>query len=105
MFFLFLLYSCTYLGLFVTRLMAHYAPMTAMSLFVNILIHPFGSSARSDMETLSSAAGITRSIPTAALSVREMEHVEDIGEFMMELSRLGSCAIWKAKKEGKSCGT
>ena len=79
--------------------------MTAMSLFVNILIHPFGSSAQSDMETLSSAVGITRSIPTASLSIQEMEHIEEMGDFMTELARLGGCAIWKAKKEGKSCNT
>ncbi|KAF3004661.1 hypothetical protein E8E14_000986 [Neopestalotiopsis sp. 37M] len=77
---------------------SHYAPMAAMPLFVNILIHPVGQPADSDLLILSSIGDITRNIPTARLSKDTIEQIQGIGEFVMELVRLGHSAAWKAKK-------
>lgn len=77
---------------------SHYATMAAMPLFVNILIHPLGEPADSDLLILSSISNITRKIPTERLSNREIEHIQEISEFVMELVRLGHSAAWKAKK-------
>ncbi|KPM45909.1 hypothetical protein AK830_g697 [Neonectria ditissima] len=77
---------------------SHYAPMAAMPLFVNILIHPLGSPADSDLQILASASNLTRKIPTERLSGEEIEQIQEIGEFVMELVRLCHSAAWKAKK-------
>lgn len=77
---------------------SHYAPMAAMPLFVNILIHPVGQPADSDLLILSSIGDITRKIPTERLSKEAIEQIQGIGEFVMELVRLGHSAAWKVKK-------
>ncbi|KAL3440376.1 hypothetical protein BJX65DRAFT_33389 [Aspergillus insuetus] len=77
---------------------AHYAAMAAMPLFLNIIIHPVGNPADSDLGILSSIGDITRGIPVDGLGVEEIEHVQEIGEFVMQLVRLSHSAAWKAKK-------
>ncbi|PLB53971.1 hypothetical protein P170DRAFT_451880 [Aspergillus steynii IBT 23096] len=77
---------------------SHYAPMAAMPLFLNIIIHPLGNPADSDLQILSSIGNITRKIPTERLSREEIEHIQEIGEFVMQLIQLGHSAAWKAKK-------
>ncbi|KAK7415360.1 hypothetical protein QQZ08_012370 [Neonectria magnoliae] len=77
---------------------SHYAPMAAMPLFVNILIHPLGSPADNDLQILASASNLTRRIPTERLSGEEIEQIQEIGDFIMELVRLCHSAAWKAKK-------
>ncbi|KAJ0419927.1 hypothetical protein BJY00DRAFT_324118 [Aspergillus carlsbadensis] len=77
---------------------AHYAPMAAMPLFLNIIIHPVGNPADSDLRILASIGDITRGIPVDGLGVEEIEHVQEIGEFVMQLVRLSHSAAWKAKK-------
>jgi hypothetical protein len=72
--------------------------MAAMPLFVNILIHPLGSPADNDLQILASASNMTRKIPTEILSGEEIEQIQEIGEFVMELVRLCHSAAWKAKK-------
>lgn len=77
---------------------SHYAPMAAMPLFVNILIHPLGNPADNDLQILASIGNITRKIPTERLPVGEIEHIQEISEFVMELIRLSHSAAWKAKR-------
>lgn len=77
---------------------SHYAPMAAMPLFLNTLIHPLGNPADSDLQILSSITNITRKVPTEKLSKGEIEHIQEIGVFVMELIRLCHSAAWKAKK-------
>lgn len=79
-------------------IVSHYAAMAAMPLFVNILIHPLGNPADSDLGILTSTGAIVRKIPTDRLPMEEIEHVQEIGEFVMELVRLGHSAAWKVKK-------
>jgi hypothetical protein len=77
---------------------SHYAPMAAMPLFMNILIHPLGHTADSDLHILSSISNITRKIPAERLSIEEIEHIREISEFVMELVRLSHSAAWKVKR-------
>lgn len=79
-------------------IVSHYAPMAAMPLFMNILIHPVGQPADSDLQILSSIGDITRKIPVERLSREEIVHIQEISEFVMELVRLGHSAAWKAKR-------
>ncbi|KAF5635312.1 uncharacterized protein FTJAE_6475 [Fusarium tjaetaba] len=79
-------------------IVSHYAPMAAMPLFMNILIHPLGSSADNDLYILSSISKITRKIPSDRLPMEEIEHIQEISEFVMELVRLNHSAAWKVKR-------
>lgn len=77
---------------------SHYAPMAAMALFVNILIHPIGHPADTDLQILGKFGEIARKMPTDRLSVGEIHHIQEIGDFVMELIRLSHSAAWKVKK-------
>lgn len=77
---------------------SHYGPMAAMPLFINILIHPLGQPADSDLLILSEIGNITRKIPTEKLCAEEIGHIQEICEFVMQLVQLGHSAAWKVKK-------
>ncbi|KAJ4264262.1 hypothetical protein NW762_005457 [Fusarium torreyae] len=79
-------------------IVSHYAPMAAMPLFMNILIHPLGHTADSDLHILSSISLITRKIPAERLSKEEIGYIQEISEFVMELVRLSHSAAWKVKR-------
>lgn len=79
-------------------IVSHYAPMAAMPLFMNILIHPLGHSADNDLRILSSISNITRKLPAERLPMEEIEHIQEISEFVMELVRLSHSAAWKVKR-------
>jgi hypothetical protein len=70
-----------------------------MTLFVDILIHPHEVRAQPDLEALVAAVGVIQSLPLRGLTTYETEYISKLCDFVMELVRLGSCAIWKAKKE------
>lgn len=75
-----------------------------MVLFLNILIHPFDSRGPSDLELVVAGVSVIHSLPPDALTISETEHLQGITDFIMELSRLGRSAVWKAKNED-STGT
>ncbi|KAF4430995.1 hypothetical protein F53441_13914 [Fusarium austroafricanum] len=79
-------------------ILSHYAPMAAMPIFMNILIHPLGHSADNDLQILSSINNITRKVPSERLPMEEIEHIQEISEFVMELVRLSHSAAWKVKR-------
>ncbi|GKU07139.1 unnamed protein product [Fusarium langsethiae] len=79
-------------------IVSHFAPMAAMPLFMNILIHPLGNTADSDLQILSSISNITRKIPAERLPMEEIEGIREISEFVMELVRLSHSAAWKVKR-------
>ncbi|KAH6972881.1 hypothetical protein BKA56DRAFT_592967 [Ilyonectria sp. MPI-CAGE-AT-0026] len=76
-----------------------YSTVAAMSMFTNILLHPLDTRVQLDIELLVSAVGIIRSMPLGTLTHDEVDHVQQTNDFIMELVRLGSCAISKAKRE------
>ncbi|PYH91068.1 hypothetical protein BO71DRAFT_360203 [Aspergillus ellipticus CBS 707.79] len=76
-----------------------YSSIAAMSLFLNIIIHPLDSESRLDLELLISSANIVQNIPAHALTQNEVTRVQEIGSFMMRLVWLGTCAMTKAEKD------
>ncbi|EGX96052.1 hypothetical protein CCM_00707 [Cordyceps militaris CM01] len=74
-----------------------YAPAAAMALFINVMVHPDGDSSQTDLETLIQAVGTFQSIPLESLSSTETQEIQMLNEYIMELVRLASCAIWKDK--------
>ncbi|KAK0385623.1 hypothetical protein NLU13_6800 [Sarocladium strictum] len=79
-------------------IVSHYTLIAAMPLFINILIHPVGFPADKDLQILSSVGSIARSVPTERLFKEDIEQIQEVVEFVMELVRLGHSAAWKAKK-------
>ncbi|TQV93739.1 fungal specific transcription factor [Cordyceps javanica] len=98
---LFLKFSLSLLGAKAFQYIQSFAPVAAMALFVNVLVHPLGDSSQGDLETLIQAVGTFQTIPIDSLSGNEIQQIQALCEFIMELVRLGSCAIWKAKTDRK----
>lgn len=76
-----------------------YAPTAAMSLFVNILVHPLHASSDEDLKALGAALRNIQNMPIRDLTRGETERLQELHNFIMELVRLGNCAVWKAKKD------
>jgi hypothetical protein len=88
------------------RYIVTYAPIAAMSIFVDVLIHPERKQAESDLQLLAAAIGTVQSTPVGMSSnessADETGHIQDIVTFMMELVRLGNRAVWRAKRRDNS---
>ncbi|KAI1497599.1 fungal-specific transcription factor domain-containing protein [Biscogniauxia marginata] len=75
-------------------------PMAAvLALFCNILLNPLCIQSRNDLELLNSAPELIRSLRVRRLSPNELLHMKMVEDFMVELTRLGTCAILKAHRE------
>ncbi|KAJ6785601.1 hypothetical protein PWT90_00473 [Aphanocladium album] len=100
--FMFLKIPLKLLGGQAFRYIQLYAPAAAMALFVDVLVHPFAESSQKDLEILIQAVGVFQSIPLDTLSSLETQQIQTLNEFIMELTRLASCAIWQAKTSEKA---
>ncbi|KAH6867877.1 hypothetical protein B0T10DRAFT_451458 [Thelonectria olida] len=81
-----------------------YPTAAIMTLFFNVLLNPLDTQVKFDLELLSSAADLIRSMPIRRLTEYEIEHLKMVDDFVAELIRLGNCAISKAKGERKREG-
>ncbi|KAL7913386.1 hypothetical protein GGI35DRAFT_206739 [Trichoderma velutinum] len=75
-----------------------YPLVAAMSLFVNILIHPVGAQAVADVESLALASKVVNRLYTQTVTDYETKHDEQAGEFVTELLKLANGAIFKGKR-------
>lgn len=73
-----------------------YPLVAAMSLFVNILIHPIGPPAVADAKTLALALGTVDKMRQLAASDCESKEIEQAYQLMTELLKLANAAIVKA---------
>ncbi|KGQ06390.1 hypothetical protein BBAD15_g8315 [Beauveria bassiana D1-5] len=89
--------SLRLLGRGASQYIQWYAPVAAMALFVNGLVHPLSDSLQTDLGALIQAVGIFQSIPLDTLSSAEARQIEKLSKFIVELLRLVSSAMWKAK--------
>ncbi|EXM20289.1 hypothetical protein RAB80_005685 [Fusarium oxysporum f. sp. vasinfectum] len=81
---------------------AFYPPIAAMALFMNILIHPLDQRARSDLDILVGCITLFQDMAMEELTNDDMDCIHELNRLVSELVRLGSSAIWKAKREWKS---
>ncbi|KAH7120632.1 hypothetical protein EDB81DRAFT_914342 [Dactylonectria macrodidyma] len=73
-------------------------PTTAiMSLFLNVVTYPLGPLTKADLELISSAASLVKHMPVCRLTLRELEYMSLVHDFIAELVRLGNLAIKRAK--------
>jgi hypothetical protein len=75
-----------------------YPLVAAMSLFVNILIHPIGPQAAADTESLVLALTITDRIRLWTVSDHVMKDAEQARQLITELLNLANSAILKANR-------
>ncbi|KKO98239.1 fungal specific transcription factor [Trichoderma harzianum] len=73
-----------------------YPLVAAMSLFVNILIHPVGTQAVADVASLALASKVINRLRTQTVTNYEIKHNEQAGKFLTELLKLANGAILKA---------
>ncbi|KAL6871888.1 N-terminal fungal transcription regulatory domain-containing protein [Trichoderma novae-zelandiae] len=64
-----------------------YQIVAAMSLFLNILIHPFGDRPAADIVLMVSASEVVGKLQRQCVTEYENRHVEQTSEFLMELAR------------------
>ncbi|KAH8656320.1 hypothetical protein BGZ61DRAFT_500281 [Ilyonectria robusta] len=76
-----------------------YPTAATMMLFLHVLAEPLAPQAKADLELLSSAADLIRSMPIQRLTPHEIGHIRLVNDFITELTRLGNCAIFKAEME------
>ncbi|KAE9571855.1 hypothetical protein CGMCC3_g11978 [Colletotrichum fructicola] len=76
----------------------HHATNAAISLFLDMIIHPCSSNGSLDLELLISAANTIKSLANRVRTPVEADRVQETGDFFMWLMWLGSCAIAKAKE-------
>ncbi|KAF3805743.1 hypothetical protein GCG54_00005107 [Colletotrichum gloeosporioides] len=76
----------------------YHATNAAISLFLDMVIHPYSPNGSFDLELLISAANTITSLASRARSPIEADRVQETGDFFMWLMWLGSCAIARAKE-------
>ncbi|KAK1985695.1 fungal-specific transcription factor domain-containing protein [Colletotrichum cereale] len=74
-----------------------YTTNAAISLFLNIIIHPEEADGQLDLELLISAANTIRILKRRVAVTGEETRIQQYSEFIMWLVWLGSCAITKAR--------
>ncbi|KAK3684132.1 fungal-specific transcription factor domain-containing protein [Podospora appendiculata] len=75
-------------------------PMSAViTVFCGILLNPLDPRTDEDLKLLAAAPELMKTIRTRALTLDEMVHLRMVEDFLMELTRLGNCAVLKARQE------
>lgn len=81
------------------RILVFYPLSAVITLFCNILRDPLHQQARLDLELLSLAAGVIKSMPFRTVTHYEGLQVTAVEDAVLEAARLGQCAITKANSE------
>ncbi|UPK91776.1 hypothetical protein LCI18_002711 [Fusarium solani-melongenae] len=76
-----------------------YPTVAIITLFLNILMNPLDGQAQKDLELLASAAGIFRLLPARNYTPQRLDQVQILESFVVELTRLGRCAVYKKEAE------
>ncbi|KZL78006.1 C6 transcription factor (fungal specific transcription factor) [Colletotrichum tofieldiae] len=80
--------------------MVVFFPMSAiLEIFCNLLLHPLHAQSEEDLELLKSVPVLIEGMRKRHLTQHEMAHVKIVDNFVAELTRLGKCAIAKARGE------
>lgn len=87
------------------RPVVRYATPAAITLVLNMLIHPLNEQGQHDLELLISASNLIRCMTTRPLTPNEVACIKDTNSFIMELVFLGTCAIRKAGRDETDQGT
>lgn len=87
------------------RPVVRYATPAAITLVLNMLVHPLNEQGQHDLELLISASNLIRCMTTSSLTPSEVACIKDTNSFIMELVFLGTCAIRKASREETDHGT
>ncbi|KAJ9133264.1 C6 transcription factor (Fungal specific transcription factor) [Pleurostoma richardsiae] len=75
-------------------------PLSAvLTIFCNVLLKPLDPRAEQDLELLNSALELVKRMRTSKLTPDEEAHMAMVDGFIAELTRLGTCAVQKARQE------
>lgn len=84
---------------FAPRIVQFYPTVAIITLFLNILMNPLDGQAQKDLELLASAADIFRLMPARHYTPQRLDQVQVLQSFVVELARLGRCAVYKKEAE------
>ncbi|KAJ4317801.1 hypothetical protein N0V84_007163 [Fusarium piperis] len=76
-----------------------YPTVAIITLFLNILMNPLNNQAQQDLELLASAADIFRLMPARQYTPQRLDQVQMLESLVVELARLGRCAVYKKEAE------
>ncbi|RDA92076.1 hypothetical protein CP533_3576 [Ophiocordyceps camponoti-saundersi (nom. inval.)] len=69
-------------------------PMSALvTLFFNVLRDPTDAQAADDVDLLSSASEVIKTMPVGGITARELAYLTEVDDFVAELGRLARCAL------------
>ncbi|KAI1740698.1 hypothetical protein F4680DRAFT_464986 [Xylaria scruposa] len=75
-----------------------YATLSVVSLFIDILAHPQNAESHTALDYLSAALNIIQNLSSKTSTQDDLKYTQEINRFIMELIRLGRCAIAKAQR-------
>ncbi|OHE99408.1 fungal specific transcription factor [Colletotrichum orchidophilum] len=82
--------------------MVVFYPMSAiLTIFCNLLLQPLHPQSEEDIELIKSVPELIEGMRNRHLTPKEVAHVKVVHAFVAELTRLGNCAIAKARREQK----
>lgn len=96
---LFLLKQFSVANLGFSRMLLYYPLYALLIIFCNILRNPLDPQAEYDLALLMRVPHVLKMIRTRRLTFNDVAHTKLIDDFVNELTRLGRCAIAKAKRE------
>lgn len=73
-----------------------YATPAAITILLEMLVHPRSEQVQSDLELLIAASNSIRRMATSMSAPSEVAYIKNTSSFIMELVFLGTCAIRKA---------
>jgi hypothetical protein len=79
--------------------MVLFYPMSALlMIFCNLLLNPLDPQAMQDLELLNQVPEMIKGIRIRQLTLNEILHIKLVDDFVAELTRLGKCAVMKARE-------
>lgn len=79
------------------RMITFYPMSAILTIFCNILLFPLDPRAEEDLTLLGSVPDLIKGIRLQRLKDNEAAHMTMVADFVAELTRLGNCAIRKAR--------
>lgn len=80
----------------VATLATFYPAVAVKALCISIVADPLGPQAQHDMQLMRSTAALIQSLPLKDLPAHKRTYMQRVGDFVAEMIRLASWAIWSS---------
>jgi hypothetical protein len=83
----------------ICRMILFYPMSALITIFCNLLFNPLDPRASEDLELLNRVPELVKGIRIRQLTLKEILHIKLVDDFVAELTRLGKCAVAKARSD------